>query len=126
KKLPADDKLAEQLKEGAQMLAVFKLYPLKSKEYELSAIGAAQVNGKPALGIRTSKKGARDISMYFDKETGLLAKIEHRTVDFMSGQEVTEERIITEYQKVDGVPQFKKVLVNRDGKKFLEGEVVEF
>jgi hypothetical protein len=38
---------------------------------------------------------------------------------------VAEERIILEYQDVDGMKSAKKVLVNRDGKKFTEAEVLE-
>jgi hypothetical protein len=38
---------------------------------------------------------------------------------------VTEERIITEYQIVDEVPTPKKVEVNRNGKRFLEAEVID-
>jgi hypothetical protein len=43
----------------------------------------------------------------------------------MSGQEFSEERIIKEYQKFDGLPSAKKVVVNRDGKLYLEAEIVE-
>jgi hypothetical protein len=40
-------------------------------------------------------------------------------------QEVDEERIIKEYQDTDGPKTAKKVLVNHDGKKYLELEVLE-
>jgi hypothetical protein len=46
-------------------------------------------------------------------------------LDAMTGQEVTEERIIQEYQEIDGAKVAKKALVNRDGKKFVEAEVLE-
>ena len=38
---------------------------------------------------------------------------------------VYEERIVTEYGKTDGVPTPKKVLINHDGNKFMELEVLE-
>ncbi len=48
-----------------------------------------------------------------------------RKRDLMNGQEVTEERYITEYQDVGGRKVAKKVEVLRDGKQFLEAEVQE-
>jgi hypothetical protein len=125
KKVDLGDKLDRALRDGVQMLDAFKLYPLLDKAYELSVFGEAKVNDQPAIGIRAVKKGHPDMTLFFDKKTHLLVKAEHRTIDVQSGDEVTQERIISEYQKVDGVPQPKKVLVIRDGKKFLEAEVVE-
>jgi hypothetical protein len=120
------DKLDEAFRDAAVLINAFELYPLKDKSYELTAVGEVQVNGKPAIGIRAAKKGQRDVTLYFDKTTHLLARAEHRTVDVMSGQEVTEERIITDYKKVDGIPTPMKGIINRDGKKFMEAEVIEY
>jgi hypothetical protein len=125
KKLPDDEKLLEAIKDGVNAMQVLNLVPLKGKDFELTAVGEAQVNGKPAVGIRASKKGQRDMTAYFDKATYLLVKVEQRTVDPMGGQEIDQERIITEFATVDGRPQPKKIVINRDGKKFLEGEALE-
>jgi hypothetical protein len=75
--------------------------------------------------VTVSKKGCKDITIYFDKKTGLIAKVETRRRDLMSGEEVTEERIITEYQEVQGRKTAKKIEVLRDGKAFMEAEVTE-
>jgi hypothetical protein len=53
----------------------------------------------------------------------LLAKTESRKLDGQTMQEVDEERIVTEYQDVDGQKAAKKLVVNHDGKKFMELEV---
>jgi hypothetical protein len=92
---------------------------------KFSVLGEVQVKGKPAVGLTVSKEGRKDINVFFDKGTGLMTKVETRTRDLMSGQEVTEERFITEYQEVGGRKAGKKVEVQRDGKQFLEAEVVE-
>jgi hypothetical protein len=124
--VPVDDKIKETLKGAGHMLKVARLVPLiKEKGFELSAMGEVTVEGKPALGVRVAAKDQKDISLYFDKKTDLLVKMEHRTIDQMSGNEITEERIITEYGKTDGVPTAKKVVVNHDGKKFMEVEILE-
>ena len=110
KKLDLGAKLQDALREAATLLPIATLVPLRDKAYELSVVGEAQVNGKPAVGIRAAKKGQPDVTLYFDKKSYLLAKTEHRTTDFASGQEQTEERLITEYAKdADGRPTPKRL-----------------
>lgn len=125
-KLPLDEKQLAEIKEAAHMMQVGRLIYLKDKKYELSSLGESKVNDNAAEGIKVATKGFRDVNLYFDKKSGLLTKIERRAMDFMTQQELSEERIITEYQDIDGMKVPKKVLVNRDGKKFMEAEVQEF
>jgi len=115
------------LKDVGHLLKVGRLVSLvKDKGYELSPVGEEMVGGKPAIGVRVAAKGHQDVTLYFDKETGLIAKLEHRTTDVMTGNEISEERIIVGYQKSkQDIPVAKKVVVKRDGKTFLEAEVVE-
>jgi hypothetical protein len=115
------------MKQAANLIQINRLIPLKdAKVYTLSLLGESTVNEKPAVGVKVTRKDYRDINLYFDKNTGLLAKIERQALDSMTQQEVAEERIIVEYQEVDGQKVAKKVLVNRDGKKFTEAEVLEY
>ena len=125
KKLPLPEGTLETLKEGGTLIQVGRLLPLKEKAYELSALGEAQVHGKPAVGLRAVKKGQPDVNLYFDKKTDLLVKMEYRTRDPLTAQELTEERLLSDYQTKDGVPAPRKVEINRDGKRFLEAEVTE-
>jgi hypothetical protein len=121
-----DENLLELMKEATYMLRLTQqVFLLKDKSVELAPLGEVKVNDRPAVGIKVSKKGQKDLNLYFDKQTGLLAKTEHRTRDYSSGQELDEERIILEYQDVDGLKVAKKILVNRDGKKFTEADVNE-
>jgi hypothetical protein len=125
-KVDLPDKAIDVLKETAYQTRVARLVPLlKEKEFELSTLGESKVNGKPAVGVLVKSKGHSDMNLYFDKGTGLIAKVEKRSADPMSGNEFTEERIIIEYQKVDGMPVPKKVVINHDGKKAVEVEVDE-
>jgi hypothetical protein len=126
KAIDVGDKLDETLKDVGNILQIGRLVPLREKTYELSLIGEDKVEGKKVVGLRVASKGHRDVSVYFDKDTGLIAKLEYRTVDPNSGNEVNEERIITEYGKdKDGVPDPKTIVIKHDGKKFLEAEVLE-
>ncbi len=125
KTMELKDKVLEEIKEAMHLMRVMRLLFLKDKTVELSLLGEIKVNDRPAVGVKAVCKGHRDVDLFFDKETGLLAKVLRRAVDPMSDQEYTEERIITEYQEIDGNKTAKKVLVTRDGKKFLEAEVLE-
>ena len=122
------DSIKTAMKDVQYMMSVSRLVPLlKDKSFELSIFGEAKVEDKPAIGVRVVSKGKKDVTLFFDKKTGLLVKLEHRTVDAQSGNEIGEERIILEYKNnKDGIPLPKKVLVKHDGKNFLEAESVEF
>jgi hypothetical protein len=126
KEIPGADKVKEAMKEVGHVMNVARLVPLKEKGYELSIIGEDKVEGKKVVGVRVTKKDQKDVNLFFDKETGLLAKLEFRSVAPGTENEVTEERIVKEYEKnKDGIPLPKKIIIKHDGKQFLEAEVVE-
>ena len=126
KAIETPDQAKAALKDAGHIIDIARLVPLKDKKYELSIIGEDKVEGKKVVGVRVSAKDQKDVSAYFDKETGLLAKLEYRGTDPTTGKEITEERIITEYAKgKSGVPHPKKIIVKHDGKQFLEAEVTE-
>lgn len=126
KAVDVTDDIKKAMKDAQHMMTASRMVPLlKDKSYELSIFGEAKVEDKPAIGIRVASKGKKDITLFFDKKTNLLAKIEHRTVEAGTGNEIGEERIILEYKIKDGIPFPKKVLVKHDGKTFLEAESVE-
>ena len=120
-----DEKLLGTMKDTAYMMGLGKILVLKDPSYKLTALGEVKVNNRPAVGIKVASEGHKDVNLYFDKETGLLSKMEHRTTDPMSGQEISEERIIVEYQDADGFKTAKKAEVLHDGKKFMEAEVLQ-
>jgi len=120
------DKVKDTMKDVGHVIEVSRLVSLKDKKYELSLIGEDKVEGKKVIGIRVSTKGQKDVSVYFDSETWLLRKLQYRTTDVNSGNEVDEERIIAEYEKnKDGIQLPKKIIIKRDGKAFLDAEVTE-
>jgi hypothetical protein len=125
--VPVPDAAKTALKGVGALLKVSRLVPLvKEKGYELNLIGEDTVEGRKVVGVRISKKGQNDVSMYFDQQTGLLAKLEFRGADPSTGMELNEERIVLEYAKnKDGIPVPRKVLIKHDGKKYLEAEVLE-
>jgi hypothetical protein len=125
KTMELEGKTMDEVKEVIYLARVSRLTTLKDKPFELSSLGELKVNDRPAVGVKVASKGHRDVNLFFDKETGLVAKIERQGVDPMTEKEFNEERIITEYQEKDGVKFPKKAVINRDGKKFIEVEVLE-
>ena len=118
------DELAEA-KEQAHAGWVASLVPLTGKGLTLAKIGEVEIDKRPALGVKVSGKGRRDVDLYFDKETGLLVKAESRVKDEGSGQEVTQESFYADYKDVQGVKYAMKITVKRDGKPYVEGEVTD-
>src|SRR5262245_40202075 len=84
------DELRKIFKEQDYADLVSTLLPLKDKGFELALAGEANVDGKPAVGIKVKSKDKPDITLYFDKKTDLLVKSEHRATDPMSNQEYTQ------------------------------------
>ncbi len=119
-----DDKLAET-SEQAHAVWVASLAPLSGKGFTLATTGELLVADKPALGVKVSTKGRRDVTLYFDKQTGMLVKSESRAKDEATGQEVTEERFPSEYKDVQGTKKASKITTKRDGKLYVESEVTD-
>jgi hypothetical protein len=98
---------------------------LKDKEFALSPLGEAQVNDRPAAGVLVKRKDHRDVNLYFDKKTGMLAKQAMTVVDQMTQMEVIQEKIFNEYKAVEGRQVPHKIAINQDGKVFVEVEVMD-
>jgi hypothetical protein len=95
------------------------------KGLELSLVDEVKVDGKPAVGVLVKSRGHRDVKLYFDKETGLLAKREHKVLDPATGKEVLQEVVFGDYQEKDGLKHYKSITAYRDGKKLIEAKVTE-
>src|SRR5581483_1811755 len=66
-----EEQLAESQEEAyAEWLAT--LVPLKDKAFTLAPLRAINIDKRPALGVRVSSKGHRDVKLFFDQETSLL------------------------------------------------------
>jgi len=104
---------------------VANLYPLKGKEFSLATTGEQKIGDQSVLGVKVAHKGHNEVTLYFDKETGMLAKYESNVKDDATGQEVLEEKFMSGYKAVKGLQQPMKITTKRDGKLLVEGEVSE-
>src|SRR5262245_26101751 len=119
------EEIINEFKEQAHAMQLSQGLLLKDKALKLSVIGEAKVNDKPAIGVKVEKEGKKPIDFYFDKATGLVAKTQRRVRDMQTGQEANEERIIIDYQNIGDRKLAKKIEIKRDGKPYVEVEVIE-
>jgi hypothetical protein len=106
---------------------VATLVPLKDKAFKLGALGEVKVEGRDAVGVRVSRKDHRDVSLFFDKDSGLLVRTENRVKDVENGgKELTQEALMSDFRTVEGVKHAMKTLIKRDGKRFVEVEWTDF
>lgn len=101
------------------------LIALKDKDVTLSTIGEDKVNDTPVIGIRVSKKGRKDVSLFFDKKTMLLKKMTYRSMDFTSRMEVEQDRVMDEYKEFEGQKIAMKSNVYKEGKRTAELDLTE-
>src|SRR5262249_20461113 len=120
------DEQLSGLQEEAYAGWVGSLVPLKNPEFELAPLGEEKVGDRTAVGVKVSHKGHKDVSLYFDKENGLLLKMQRRAYDAMNMQEVDQENVFSDYKDIDGVKRFTKLKAKRDGKDFLDTEITEY
>lgn len=123
-----DEDAVTEIKEDVYAGRVESLVPLiKDKGFELSPLGEVKIGDHQAVGVRIAHKGHRDINLYFDKKTGLPVKSERMIKDhMMGGKERTQETLHSDYKDVGGVQHGMKVLIKRDGEKFVESELTDF
>ncbi len=120
-----DEKIVKELKESLQTEGAAGFTAFLEMPYELSPIGEVKVKGKDAIGIRVSKKGQRDFSLFFDKKTHLVVKSETRAYDPVSSEEVTQEKFIIGYQDKQGMKVAKRIEIIKDGKAFMDMEITD-
>lgn len=117
------EKKAKAFKQQLYAMSLSMLTQLKGKEYTLSASGEEKVEGKPALGVLISRKGQPDVTLFFDKESGLIAKMKMQAWDEFTDKDVDQEVFFLNYKDKDGTKVFEKMTIKRDGKLFIEEEM---
>ena len=122
---PVSAKLAVAFQDDAYLMQVLRLVPLEEMKYELTKVTDINVDGKPAVGLRVSTKGQKDVTLFFDAETGLLVKVQRNVMDTSTLEVVAEQRIFQNYRKQDGLQFAGTISVIHDGKKDIQIEIKE-
>jgi hypothetical protein len=100
------------------------LLPMLEKESKLDHCGERKIDSRPCRGVRVNREGWPEVSMFFDKETGLVVRSEASiTVNGDGGHMMVCTP--TEYKDFDGVKHFTKLAIDLDGNRFMELELTE-
>lgn len=116
------DELAEE-KDNLYFNWITTLAPLKGKEFKLTPLDEAKVEGRAALGFTVTHKAHRDIKLFFDKENGLLVKSERTVKD--EKKDVAETVVFSNYKEVDGIKIAMKFSVKWEGRPHADVEMSE-
>jgi hypothetical protein len=88
------------------------------KGWKLAPLGELKVDGKPAVGIKASRKGLPDIDLFFDAKTHLPVKVEMRLKE--PTEEATYVGTFSDYRAFAGRKCFTRMIVTRNGERVLE------
>lgn len=122
-----EDMTAEQLAREKNNLHggyVTTLIPLKDKSFTLATLPETKVDDKPALGVKVSQKDRPDVTLWFDKTTGLLVKSEQMVQpEDPEAKPVKQETTFGDYKEFAGYKIPTKVVAKREGKLFVEATI---
>src|SRR5262249_10819252 len=81
KDVKVTDEILNAFKDASHTMSLMEGAFGKDKAVKFSLIGESKVKDKAAIGVTVSKEGKKDVNLFFDKETGLITKLEVRTRD---------------------------------------------
>ncbi|HEV3444277.1 MAG TPA: hypothetical protein VG099_06515 [Gemmataceae bacterium] len=100
----------EEMKENLYAMWLTTLTPLSDKSFLLTPQGESKSAERPVLGVKIAQKGHRDVLLYFDKDTWLLAKSSTKAKNvFLGGLEFEAEDTYSDYKEFDGVKRAMKM-----------------
>jgi hypothetical protein len=113
----------DELKTETYRLWLTTLVPLlKEDGFTLATVPDVKVEGQTARGVKVSCKGRTEVKLYFDRETGLLIKTEHRAR--IGGFDLPKEYVYRDFKPVEGVRLPTKAVELANGRK--QTEVSEY
>jgi hypothetical protein len=119
----------EETTHSAYQFWVCSLRPLlNDSSFTLTVLGDKEFGGKPVTSVKVSREGNRDVTLHFDKKTGLLAGCSDRIKDeFKQWKEVAQDTEFGDYAKSpSGEMFFRSMTVKRDGKVMLQSTFSDY
>jgi hypothetical protein len=116
-KQPLGEPENAELKESAYASSLQQLTPLvNGPAFQLKSLGESQSQGKAVVGVQVSHAKHKDVKLFFDKESGLLTKLE-RTARGETGKDVKEEQVLGDYKDFSGLKIPTREVTFKDGKQ---------
>jgi hypothetical protein len=108
-----------EFQHNVHLLQVTQLYPILDPAYKLTLLPDLARDGQSLVGVKVTREGQRDVRLYFDKKTNLLARTETQVIDEFLKREVTQESLVSGWHVVDGRQVFDQLTIRRDGKDMI-------
>lgn len=119
---------AKELAEAKeQMYAewVCRLITLRESDCLLREMDETKIENRPVQVVNVTRKGRRDVNLFFDKQTGLLVKMEHIVRDHQ-GLDSSQEVVFIGYRDTGTGPKhWSRIIVFNDSKRIFEAELAE-
>lgn len=114
-----------EIRNGMELQRAARLLPLlKDKSYQLTALEEIKVNDRPAVGVRITGRGRKEMRLHFDKQVGLLVRGEMLLEDG-KGQKMRRQYFFGNFKDMGGYKRYTKVRVYHDGKLIMEAEMLD-
>lgn len=111
-------KKLEELQAQIQLRRVLTLAPLLAdKSFKLTAVDDVVIDNRPAAGVKVGARGQRDITLYFDKKSNLLLRVDRLVLDDAKMETVPQQDVLSDYREIDGVQTAFKEVWSRGGKQ---------
>jgi len=114
------DEQASELRQSMYLQELYQLTPLlKGTDWTLKVLDdAPKVGGEETVGISVTKKGRKEVKLFFSKASGLMVQLERKTRNPMD-KEATVVQTMSGHKKFDGIVRPTKITTTADGKPFM-------
>ena len=120
----------EYVRNEVYAMWVQSLSPLVAADsgFKLKEVAGKDVDGKPTAGVQVDREGKATVTLYFEKATGLLTRMDKKTKnEFENWKESVDEVYLSDWKEIGGgVKAYHKMKVLRDGKPFIESDMSDF
>jgi hypothetical protein len=123
KQQPLDAVHRNQLLQTLQLEQALRLVPLlRDPGFTVESLGEVRNQSAVFSVLRVTGKSQRELKLWFDRNSGLLVKAEHK-LDGV-GKEIVQEAFYQEYRAIDGVQRAGRVTILRDAKPIMEARLI--
>jgi hypothetical protein len=115
----------EEHKEGTYTVWVMSLLPLRDESFGLKVSGETNVSDRPAIAVAVSRNAHSDLTLYFDKDTGLLVRCDTCFTEAKTGKKINQETTFSRYkdEEASGIRSPTHASIKRNGKRFVEADL---
>jgi len=114
----------EEMREEAYVWWLTTLVPLRKPAFDVTTAPEAKVDGEPAVAIRVRSRGHPESTLYFNKRTGLLVKIERRATE--AGVPVDKQYLFSGHKTFDGVKLHTREVLLLNDKRWTDVTIRDY